>query len=143
MDAPNLPKPDRTDDYYVLTGTLYGEIRGGTRAAQENVAQAILNRVKNHYQKTIAEVCLAHMQFDCWLESDPNYAEILAAPRKEPLVWARCASIAQAAIAGNNPDRIKGACNYYSVYMKKAPYWAHPPSIVTFSDGFHIFVKTA
>ena len=133
---------DLTDDYSVLAGTLFGEIRGGACQAQENVAQAILNRQHHSPTHTIAQICLAHRQFDCWDTTDPNRAQIFAAPHAQPRVWAAICDVAYTALTGKNPDRIHGACNYFACWMKVAPPWARPPSVVTLNDGFHIFIRT-
>lgn len=134
-----------SDDYFVYTGTIYGEIRGGTLAAQQNVAQVILNRhvaaLAHDSTATVRDVCLAHLQFSCWNTDDPNRAEILAAARNDPKTWAACARVAWNALNNDNPDRINGARNYYATWMKFAPPWAKPPAVVTLNDGFHIFVR--
>lgn len=138
-------KVDLTDDYFVYTGTIYGEIRGGTLQAKQNVAQAILNRhsaeIVHDSTVGIKDVCLARLQFSCWNDTDPNRAEILRAYRADPKIWAMCAQVAWAALNGENPDRIDGARNYYATWMRIAPPWAKPPAVVTLNDGFHVFIR--
>ncbi|MBO7714346.1 MAG: cell wall hydrolase [Methanobrevibacter sp.] len=128
------------DDYFVFTGTIWGEIRGGTEAAQENVAQVILNRKAHQPHLSIYEICLAPLQFSCWNMDDPNRAKILDPSYHQATYWEKCAAVAWNALHGRNPNRIEGACNYYSMSDKNPPQWAHPPSIITHVDGFHRFV---
>lgn len=134
-----------SDDYFVYTGTIYGEIRGGTTAAQQNVAQVILNRhvaaLARDSAATIRDVCLAPRQFSCWNDDDVNRKGILTAFTRDPKTWATCAHIAWDALNNQNVDRIGGARNYYATWMKLAPPWAKPPAVVTLNDGFHIFVR--
>lgn len=135
-----LSNVNLASDVDVLTGTLYGEIRGGTLESQQNVAQVILNR---HLASKVPvhQVCLAPNQFSCWNSNDPNPAKILAAPVNDSLIWNRLKQIAVVALSGANPDRVAGARNYYASWMKVAPAWARPPAVITLRDGFHIFVK--
>lgn len=132
-------------DFFVYTGTIYGEIRGGSTPAKQNVAQAILNRhshaIVSDSTVTVADICLANKQFSCWNSNDPNRAEILRAATVDPKIWETCAQIAWAALGGQNPNRIDGARNYYATWMKIAPPWAKPPAVVTLNDGFHIFIR--
>lgn len=130
-----------TDPRLVLAGTLYGEARGCGRAAMENVAQCVLNRVADGWNTGgITGVCLARLQFSCWNDGDPNRARILSAAAlgREP-TWLLALDIATAAIAGSNPDRICGADSYFARSMIKAPYWAIPPAVGVFSDQWHEF----
>lgn len=137
--------PDLNDDLFVITGTIWGEIRGGTLEAKQNVAQVIHNRYlqakHSHPNITYREICLAPYQFSCWNENDPNRDKILNDSRKYTTkAWEYCAQVAQEMMAGNNPNRIKEACNYYSCAMQTPPAWADPPSIVTYADHFFRFV---
>lgn len=137
---------DFSSDLMCLTGTLYGEARGQSRMAKEDVAQAILNRVRSpHWQATIHEVCLAHDQFSCWNLSDPNRTQIIMASLqkvKQP-AWLECLDVAQKALVGHNPDRINRADSYYAVGSPR-PWWADPiyGCVVTYQDDAHIFLKT-
>ena len=132
---------DLSDDYSVLAGTIYGEIRGGIIDAKQNVAQVLINRKNHKAHATFVDVCLAPKQFSCWNYSDPNRAEIMAAPQKDPRTWAVCCQVAWDALHGVNPNRIQGAMNYYATWLSPAPPWAKPPAVVTLNDGFHIFVR--
>ena len=136
---------DLTSPELVFAGTLYGETRGCGRPAMENVAQVILNRVADRWDAGgVVGVCLARLQFSCWNANDPNRAEILAAPsnRAEASVWLLCQTVAAAALAGRNPDRVAGADCYYARSMVQAPYWARFPAVQTYQGGYHAFWQT-
>ena len=136
---------DLTSDRMVFAGTLFGETRGCGRAAMENVAQVILNRVADNWNPGgIQGVCLARLQFSCWNHDDPNRQQILDAPFKhtEAGMWAMCLSVADAAMARENPDRVSGADCYFARSMPAAPYWAKPPAKPVFADNAHAFWLT-
>ena len=138
-------KPDLNDDFFVLTGTLYGEIRGGTLEAKQNVGQVIQIRYedlkKKNPQATYREICLAPYQFSCWNHSDVNRSKILTDNGHfRTKAWELCAQVAWNIMQGNNPDRVKGARNYYSLSMAEPPAWSEPPAIITLDDHFNRFV---
>lgn len=143
-DVTYTPKPPTINaialnDLNVLTGTLYGEARGCSPEAQENVAQVILNRFHNGWGSSVKSVCLAPWQFSCWNTSDPNRAKILVAYKEDPVVWQALLHTAAAALSGGNPNRINGADSYYAATMKTKPFWAKAPAVQTYADGYHIF----
>lgn len=127
------------DDLVALTGTLYGEIRGGDLEARQNVAQVIMNRFNKKWAPTLRGVCYQPWQFSCWNVNDPNRSKILTAATKDRAVWNSLLPIAQAALLGNNPDRVNGADSYFARSMTKKPYWAKAPAHETFSDAWHEF----
>lgn len=129
------------NDLNVLTGTIYGEARGCTDDAKENVAQCILNRYHTGWGHSVMAVCLAPWQFSSWNANDPNRNKILAAPTTDPENWKKCQMIASAALAGDNPDRINGADSYYARSMSTMPFWAKAPAVKKFEDAYHIFWK--
>lgn len=129
------------DPKSVLAGTLYGEARGCGRAAMENVAQCVLNRVTDGWNSGgVTGVCLAFEQFSSWNRNDPNREQILtAAALGTGSTWLLSLDVAAAAIAGKNPDRINGADSYFAHSMRAPPYWAKPPAVQRYSDGWHDF----
>lgn len=132
-----------SNDLLALAGTLYGEIRGGTLAQKQNVAQVILNRHNSGRRPTIRDVCLAPKQFSCWNGNDVNKAKILNADKLDPTNWTKCLAVAHDALVGKNVDRVDGALNYYSPSGMKdgvPPSWAKGAT-VTLKDGLHVFVK--
>lgn len=131
-----------TDEQQVLAGTCWGEARGCGRAGMENVAQCILNRKGYGWNGgTIIGVCLAPKQFSSWNTNDPNRAQIIAASdTSTPEVdWTIALDVAEAAIAGSNPDRIDGADSYFAHAMREKPYWAVAPARSVYGDGWHDF----
>lgn len=139
-----LPQPPKINsialnDLTVLTGTLYGEARGCSETAQQDVAQAILNRYHSGWGSSVKSVCLAPWQFSCWNSADPNRAKILEAYHTDPVVWEHLLKIACQALAGNNPNRIGGADSYFARTMRNKPYWAKAPAVQTYVDDAHVF----
>ncbi len=127
---------DQPDDV-ILAATLLGEARGEDRLGREMIASAVMTRVaiaKEHRAKyhsafwwgeTPREVCLKHLQFDCWNERDPNYPNLPALTR-HPL-WPEALEIAREAIAGRLPDQANGATHYLNPRaVARQPDWAVP-----------------
>lgn len=137
-----------SDTALVLQGTLFGEVRENSFGAKQNVCQAILNRMNNprQYQSTIIRVCLARKQFSCWNDSDNNQSVILDAFHGnflnviEKHAWEDCGMVAEAALAGKNPNRILGAESYYA-RTSSTPWWFTPKDKIVFRDDAHNFVK--
>ncbi len=129
----------------VLTATIWGEARGCMRNAMENVAQCVLNRAADEWDRGgVIGVCLAPLQFSSWNEDDPNRADIFIAAKQlnpEPS-WKIARLVATVALAGHNPNRIQGADSYFAVGMARPPYWAKAPAIKVYSDGWHAYWVT-
>ncbi len=136
---------DFTSPRLVLTGTLYGEARSCGRAGMEDVAACIFNRVKNGWNGgTVVGVCLAPRQFSCWNAGDPNRAAIIIASTVlHDNYWQLASIVADNALAGRNPGRIGDADSYFARSMPKPPYWAVPPAVRCYSDGWHDFWRVA
>lgn len=138
-------KVDLNDDFFVLTGTLWGEIRGGSKEAKQNVGQVIKNRYvalkAHHPHATWREICLAPLQFSCWNADDVNRSKIVATNNhfRTPS-WKECAEVAWELMHGTNPDRVKGAKNYYANSALQPPKWAEKPAVITLDDGFNHYV---
>ncbi len=127
------------NDLTTLTATLYGEVRGCSKAQRENVARVIVNRYNAGWDSSVKAVCLAPYQFSCWLHNDPNYQKILNAPEADPEIWAELLDIATMALTDKGPDRVMDADSYYAVSMKVAPNWARAPARMITRDDAHIF----
>jgi hypothetical protein len=58
--------------------TIWGEARGEGCLGMEAVAYVIRNRVRNPrwWGKDYSSVCLAHSQFSCWNQNDPNLPKL-------------------------------------------------------------------
>lgn len=144
----------------VLARTLYGEARGefwissvdkgpfcihepGTRGLLA-VGNVVMNRVKlqTWYGKCPKTVCLKPYQFSCWNEGDVNLRKLLEVD-EETLVYRVCLFVASALLRYESQgglDITGEADHYYSVHLKKPPYW------IDFADkvckiGNHVFYK--
>ena len=135
---------DLTDPLAVLTATVWGEARGCGRAAMENVASCIMNRVAAGWAADVVHVCLAPMQFSAWDANDPNRADIFIAATKVPLEpsWTIAKLVAAVALADAGPRRIGLADSYYALSMLKPPFWAKAPATHVCSDGWHSYWLT-
>lgn len=138
-------KVDLNDDYFVLTSTIWGEIRGGNKEAKENVGQVIRNRYdharQHNPQVTWRDICLAPDQFSCWNHEDPNRSKMLSSnSHLRTPSWEECANVAWGIMHGINQDRVKGAKHWYSNSMLNPPSWAEKPSVITLDDGFNHYV---
>ena len=132
------PSFDLTSPRMVLAGTVYGEARGGGASGMADVASVVMNRRSGGWDhSTVVGVCLAPLQFSCWNGNDPNRAEILAAPVRDPETWAGALAVADAALAGA-PDHTLGADSYFAVSIRP-PYWAKAPAVHTVTRWEHSF----
>lgn len=123
----------------VLARTIWGEARGEGKAGMEAVASVILNRAKRGgwFGDTITEVCRKPMQFSCWNPDDPNCIktqEITVIDKQ----FAQALEIAEKAVAGDLPDRTKGATHYHTYRI--TPKWAASMKRLD-QIGNHIFYK--
>lgn len=106
-------------DVEILAKTIYGEARNQSDDAMRGVASVVLNRFHGHDAGSIADVCLKPRQFQAW-QSPVNLIAMNAASPTNP-AYARCLSIAQAAVAGTLPDNTGGAWFYYSPPVVNPP----------------------
>ena len=109
-------------DIEVAVRTLYGECRGCPPIGQQAVAHVIINRLQlQKWGTTLTQVCLAHAQFSCWLQTDLNYKIITSVADADPVLTSLRA-VLQAAIDGE-ADPTGGATFYYAIGIKP-PEWA-------------------
>ncbi|MGD1934219.1 MAG: cell wall hydrolase [Candidatus Phaeomarinobacter sp.] len=119
--VPDAPAPDPWAAYKdlprdvdILARTLWGEARGESKAGQEAVASVIMNRVADRrWPSTAADVCLQPWQFSMWNEGEPNRAKALAV-NYQNIIFRQCVDIAKLAVAGQLPDRTRGANHYHT-----------------------------
>lgn len=105
----------------VAIRTLVGEVRGEPIEGRKAVAHVLLNRLRTgKWGSTLAQVCLAHAQFSCWLSSDPNWKLLTSISDFDPIML-EMAGVLNA--ARQEPDFTGGATFYYAVSMPKAPIW--------------------
>ena len=109
-------------DFEVALRTLYGECRGEPVESQKAVAHVLQNRVNaGSWGTNLTQVCLAHAQFSCWLQSDPNYKVITSVMDGYAGLEA-LRPILQAVVNGE-PDPTNGATFYFAKNITP-PYWA-------------------
>lgn len=110
-----------TFDDQIAVRTLWAEARGEPNEGQRAVAHVLINRQKDgRWGKTLAEVCLAHKQFSCWLQSDPNWKALLRLSDFDPVLVSVGAALSA---ARQEPDFTGGATHYYALSMPNAPIW--------------------
>jgi spore germination cell wall hydrolase CwlJ-like protein len=113
------------NDLDILARTIYGEGRGELYrfgiASLIAIANVVVNRKNKNFAKTIADVCLAPLQFSCWNLKDPNYEKIKSVAR-ENSVFKICFEAAENVLLGKWPDLTSG-CDHYHERTAK-PFWA-------------------
>ena len=134
----------------ILAKTIYGEMRGGNQEQQENVANAIINRVNRVKNAggdaTPSSVALANMQFSAWNPGDPNRKLMEGLKAGDP-TYDKMHGIASNAIGGKLEDKTQGAGFYYANYMDQKggpPDWAKTEDDkkkMTLDDKKHKFFK--
>jgi hypothetical protein len=110
----------------VLACTMLGEARGDAAdgsSVEERLAVGcvIRNRLyaKPERFATASDVCLAYMQFSCWLPSDPNRAALIGYAREihvqamQPITRETLA-LAELILLGDIIDRTGGATHFYA-----------------------------
>lgn len=116
-------------DLEIAARTLYGEFRGEPNEAKHAGAHVLANRFKlKRGGDTLAQVCLAHAQFSCWLQTDPNYKIITGSEIENDPLYPSLLTL-----MGNvfyEPDPTNGATSYYALSMKTPPYWVTTPEAV-------------
>jgi spore germination cell wall hydrolase CwlJ-like protein len=121
-----------------MTAAIYYEARWESLDGQRAVAQVVLNRMRHPaYPKTVCGVvfqgsnlttgCQFSFSCDGSMRGQPN-----------PEVWARCRTVAEAALDGYVMKAVGNATHYHANYV--APYWS--PNLVKVSTiGAHIFYR--
>lgn len=125
---------DLTSERIVFGATLDGEAASGGQTDMENVAQVILNRRDTGWESSVLRVCLAHAQFSCWTPG-PDLRRVEADAASNNPTWQLALRVADAALAGQNPDRVCDADSYFAHSVPRPPYWAVPPATHVYSDA--------
>jgi spore germination cell wall hydrolase CwlJ-like protein len=101
--------------------TCWRENRGGGYQGMQSVANAIANRAQTR-RLSLYAVCTQPEQFSSLTaKGDPQLATW---PEDDDPQWIEALEIAAAADAGELPDIIGGATNYYAASLDPAPDWA-------------------
>lgn len=138
-----MTAPDLTYTLDIVARTLWGEARGEGREGQEAIANVIMNRVVRArarqggwwWGSDPVAVCRKPWQFSCWNPNDPNRRKLDWVSAKDP-IFARCLAIAKRALAGELPDRTRGATHYHEQSL--APPWSLGRTPTT-QIGRHVF----
>jgi spore germination cell wall hydrolase CwlJ-like protein len=119
--------------------TIWAESRAEPVEGQIAVGNVIRNRVlrPKRFSNTFKDVCLARLQFSCWVPAggEKNYQMLLARCERalsDPIHWPRQALwIAQGIVSNDLADNVAGADHYYAKWMEKPPSWAARMTFVT------------
>ncbi|MBF0563125.1 MAG: cell wall hydrolase [Alphaproteobacteria bacterium] len=125
-----------------LACTLWGEARGESVTGMTAVAAVVMNRAKNPgwWGTTPRAVCLAHQQFSCWNDDDPNRLKMLRVADAPDDDYRSALAIVDRALAGNLPDPTHGADHYVMTNIIARTGWTHgktPCAVI----GHHSFYK--
>jgi len=88
------------------------------------VGSVIATRVRKRWNgaTTPAQVCLAHAQFSCWNDNDPNRPQ-LARIAPNDAAFLRAQAIARLVVSSSMPDDVSGATHYISSTLRMRPRW--------------------
>ena len=111
--GPSHAYVERSDDLMYLAKTLYGEAAGQSYASKVAVGWSIRNRLATgRWGRSYRSVVTAHMQYDCWAPSDPNYRRIQHPTGR---AWEASLSAADEVTHAEERDNpIPRATHYYS-----------------------------
>jgi spore germination cell wall hydrolase CwlJ-like protein len=110
-------------DPEILARTAYGEASDQIDAARIGVISVVLNRAttgKWPGGRSIAGVCQAPMQFDCWNKGTADYDRTVKATSADP-AYAACLGLALAAIQFRIADNTNGAVFYHDTSLAEPP----------------------
>ena len=110
-------------DLAVLGHTVFGEASSENSAARLGVASSALNRARTGTfpgGHSVAGVCLAHRQYDCWDAGTPDCIRTLEAGDSDT-VLRECLEIAAQALSGAASDNTGGAVFYHDETLKGPP----------------------
>lgn len=107
--------------------TLYGECRGEPIEGQRAVAHVLNNRARSgHFGANLAQVCLAHAQFSCWMQDQGDLIDwraVTSVDDADPILTG-LRNIMASVASGADPDPTGGATFYYAKSMPTPPPWA-------------------
>jgi spore germination cell wall hydrolase CwlJ-like protein len=105
----------------IAVRTIWMEARGDGEAAMRAVAHVLVNRLKTRrWGSTLAQVCLAPLQFSSWNTSDPNRRAMAALDDDDSLLNEIRIYLADA--LSGEPDPTNGSTHYYATTIA-APNW--------------------
>jgi spore germination cell wall hydrolase CwlJ-like protein len=118
-----------TQDIAALADTIYGEASSETDAARIGVGSVILTRAEEATWpggKSIAGVCEARRQFDCWDAGTPDEVRMQKAAALEETIrqdsaYVGCRALAKAMLCGDVKDNTDGAVFYHDISRPGPP----------------------
>lgn len=111
------------DDIDAFARTLYGEASNAGDAARIGVGSVILKRAHEGAWpggRSVAGVCKAPRQFDCWDPGTADEARTAKATLADP-AFAACYGLALAMLGGDIPDNTDGAVFYHDTSRQEPP----------------------
>lgn len=131
-----------TFDLDIMARTGMGEARGEGPEGMQAVMWTGVNRftAKRWYSGlTIAGTLLKAMQYDCWMQQDPNYAYIINLTDSIGL-FVQALQYAADILKGNIADPTFGATHYYADSLLHPPPWVKGATL-TVKIGKQSFYK--
>lgn len=111
-------------DLEIAARTVWMEARGEGHEGMLAVAWVIANRHRSgHFGATLAQVCLAPLQFSCWNTSDPNRKTMAGVDYADPLL-SNCRAVVQQANDQAGSDPTSGATYYCTQAIVANVPWA-------------------
>jgi N-acetylmuramoyl-L-alanine amidase len=135
--------PCSAHDIDIMARTIYGEARGETWLAQEQVGLVILNRYRSgkwFAGKTIADTCQKPFQFSCWNTNDPNLPKLTTTTLDDHAFQVAYAAALQCILGLAFGVVIDSKVTHYFVVGSPVPNWAKGKQH-EFSVGKHAFYK--
>jgi spore germination cell wall hydrolase CwlJ-like protein len=125
-------------DTTIAAMTVWMEARGEGPEGRRAVAHVLHNRLcAGRFGATLAEVCLAPLQFSAWNTTDPNRRAIARADEGDPVLLDCAAAVREA--LGGAPDPTVGATFYFATGIAP-PAWSERMTR-TVEIGRQIFLK--
>lgn len=110
-------------DWDVLARTVFGEGSDQGADARIAIAHSAVNRAKLGTfpgKRSVAGVCLAHLQYDCWIVGTPDCERMLATPDNDRVLQ-DCYSAAHQVLNGEIADNTNGAVFYHDERLSEPP----------------------
>jgi spore germination cell wall hydrolase CwlJ-like protein len=117
------PTSPISPDVSYLAKTAFGEGEGEGQEGQRAIMHVIANRLAKKPGSSVQSIVQAPNQFESWASGNPRQPVMQQMDLNDPQ-YANLVTLAQAVLAGKDPDNTKGSTLFYN--PKKAdPGWAH------------------
>jgi N-acetylmuramoyl-L-alanine amidase len=127
-------------DIDIMARTLFGEAKANDADDAKAIAWVIRNRLsyqKKRWGLSLADVCLARLQFSCWNSNDPNRKRITDASYENNAWLRRCRKIAQNVVDDIYIDPTSISTHYHTPAVK--PKWSKGKQPVYITKGHKFF----